>query len=200
MPASLRRRWDQVLGGQRWLVLLASVAVAGCASGARIAATIGSPPLRQLLLVGSTSGFYDPCQGTFFVSECGLALGSAGVAINSPTVQEFILQYKSAAAAARAEQSQRTTELSAGWLCSAPSQCPVTPVAVGPVGPPVYAVTFTIGARGNLSETTRLAAVTKGRYLVNLSWISASAVSASRVTLPGVARALLKEALGKIPA
>jgi hypothetical protein len=200
MPGSPRRRRDQVLRGQRWLVLLASVAVAGCASGVRVAATTGSPPLRQLLVVGSTSRFYDPCQGSFFVSECGSAVGSAGVAFNSPTVQEFILQYRSAAAAAGAEQSQQTTELSAGWLCSVPSQCPVTPVDVGPVGPPVYAVTFTIGARGNLSETTRLAAVTKGPYLVNLSWISASTVSASRVTPPGAARALLKEALGKIPA
>jgi len=64
----------------------------------------------------------------------------------------------------------------------------------------VLAVSFTIGARGNLSETTRLAAATKGPYLVNLSWISASTVSASRVTPPETARALLEEALGRIPA
>jgi len=200
MPASLRRRRDQVPRIQSWLVLLASITVAGCTSGARIAAPTGSPPLRQLLVAGSTSHFYDPCQGSFFVSECGPAVGSAGVAFNSPTVQEFILQYRSAPVAAAAEQSQQTTELSSGWLCSVRSQCPVTPVDVGPVGPPVHAVTFTIGARGNLSETTRLAAVTKGTYLVNLSWISASTVSASRVTPPGAARALLREALSKVPA
>jgi len=64
----------------------------------------------------------------------------------------------------------------------------------------VSAVSFTIGQRGNLSETTRLAAVTKGPYLVNLSWISASTVSAARVTPPGTAQALLVEALGRIPA
>ena len=200
MPGSPRRRRDQVRRDQRWLVLLASAIAAGCASGAHVAAATSSPPLHQLLVTGPTGRFYDPCQGSFFVSECGSAVGSAGVAFDSPTVQEFVLQYRSAAAAADAEQRQQTTELSAGWLCSVRSQCPVVPVDVGPGGPPVHAVTFTIGARGNLSETTRLAAVTKGPYLVNLSWISSSTVSASRVTPPGAAQELLKEALDKIPA
>jgi hypothetical protein len=121
------------------------------------------------------------------------------VAFNSPVAEEFILRYSSASAALAAEQSQRTTELSSGWLCSASSQCPVTPVDVGSAGRPVSAVTFTIGARGNLSETTRLAAATKGPYLVNLSWISASTVSAARVTSPDTALALLEQALGRIP-
>jgi hypothetical protein len=120
--------------------------------------------------------------------------------LNSPPVQEFVLRYRSAAAAAKAAKSQQQTELSSNWLCSMRSQCPVTPVDVDPASPPVHAVTYTIGQRGNLSETTRLAAVTKGSYLVDLSWLSASTVSANRVTSPGAARTLLKEALGKIPA
>jgi hypothetical protein len=121
------------------------------------------------------------------------------VAFNSPVAEEFILRYRSAAAAAAAERSQQTTELSSGWLCSRSSQCPVTAVDVGPVGRPVSAVSFAIGARGNLSETTCIAVATEGPYLVTLSWISASTVSANRVTPPGAALVLLKEALGRIP-
>ncbi len=158
------------------------------------------PPLGRLLLTGPTSHSYAPCQGSFFVAECRSALDSAGVVLSSPVAEEFIIRYPSAAAAAAADHSQQAAELSSGWLCAVSSQCPVTPVDVGPVGWPVSAVTFTIGARGNLSETTRLAAATKGRYLVNLSWISASTVSPSRVTPPDAARALLEEALSRIPA
>jgi len=152
-----------------------------------------------MLLANPTSHLYDPCQGSFFVSECRSAVDSAGVMFDSPVGEEFILRYTSPAAAVAAEQSQQRTELSSGWLCSVSSQCPVTPVDVGPVGRPVAAVTFTIGARGSLSETTRLAAATKGTYLVNLSWISASSVSPSRVTQPDTAVGLLKEALSRIP-
>jgi hypothetical protein len=162
-------------------------------------APAGPPPLSQLLLGGSASHFSDPCQGSYFVSECASAVGSAGVSFDSPPVQEYVLRYRSAAAAASAEKSQQTTELSSDWLCSMRSNCLVTRVDVGLTSPPVLAVTFIIVQRGNLSETTRLAAVTKGSYLVNLSWLSASMVSANRVTLPGAARALLKEALSKIP-
>jgi hypothetical protein len=151
-------------------------------------------------LTGSGSQSYDPCQGSFFVSLCASAVGSAGVTFDSPPVQEFVLQYRSAAAAAAAEGSQQSTELSSDWLCSMPSECPVEPVDVGPAGLPVHAVTFTIGQRGNLSETTHLAAVAKGSYVVMLSWLSASTVSANRVTLPSTAQALLKQALNKIPA
>jgi hypothetical protein len=79
------------------------------------------------------------------------------------------------------------------------SECPVTRFDVNLASPPVHAVTFTIGQRGNLLESTCLAAVTKGSYLVNLSWLSASMVSANRVTPPGAARDLLREALRKIP-
>jgi hypothetical protein len=121
------------------------------------------------------------------------------VAFDSPPVQESVLQFRSPAAAAAAEQAQQSTELASDWLCSMRSNCPVEPVDVGPVGLPVRAVTFTIGQRGNLSETTHLAAVAKGSYLVNLSWLSASMLTANRVTLPSAAQALLKEALKKIP-
>ncbi len=151
-------------------------------------------------MTGSGSQAYDPCQGSFFVSLCASAVGSAGVTFDSPPVQEFVLQYRSAAAAAAAERSQQSTELSSDWLCSMPSKCPVEPVDVGPAGLPVHAVTFTIGQRGNLSETTHLAAVAKGSYVVILSWLSASTVSANRVTPPSTAQDLLKEALNKIPA
>lgn len=197
------RRSRRARRGHLW-VLLASVIAAGCTSGAPLAAPTGPPPtrppLRELLLTRSGSQPYDPCQGSFFVSECASAVGSAGVVFDSPPVQEFVLQYRSAAAAAGAERSQQSTELSSDWLCSMPSKCPVEPVDVGPTGLPVHAVTFTIGQRGNLSETTHLAAVAKGFYVVNLSWLSASMLSANRVTLPSDAQALLEEALEKIPA
>jgi hypothetical protein len=165
-----------------------------------VVAPTGPPPLGQLLLGGPASRSSDPCQGSLFVSECASAIGSAGVSFDSPPVQEFVLRYRSAAAAANAEKSQLATELSSDWLCSMRSNCPVTRIEVDPTRAPVHAVTFTIGQRGNLSETTRLAAVTKGPYLVNLSWLSASTVTASRVTPPGAARALLEQALSKIPA
>src|ERR1700722_8427737 len=167
MRASPPRRSRRVRRGHLW-ALLASVIAAGCTGGAPLAAPSGPPPtpaptpaptpLRELLLTGSGSESYDPCQGSFFVSLCASALGSAGVAFDSPPVQEFVLQYRSAAAAPGAERSQQSTELSSDWLCSMPSQCPVEPVDVGPEGLPVHAVTFTIGQRGNLSETTHLAA------------------------------------------
>ena len=160
----------------------------------------GPPPLRQLLLTGSASHPSDPCQGSFLVSECASAIGSAGKSFDSPPVQEFVLRYRSAAAAANAQKSQQTTELSSDWLCSMRSKCPVTRVDVDLASPRVQAVSFTIGQRGNLAETTRLASVTKGSYLVNLSWLSASMVSANRITPPGTAQALLKVALSKIPA
>jgi hypothetical protein len=179
--------------------LLTWVTVAGCASDARIVAPTGPPPLRTLLLVGSASHFSGPCQGSFFVSECASAIGSAGVSFDSPPVQEFVLRYRSAGSAAEAERSQQTTELSSDWLCSMRSECPVTRFNVDLASSSVHAVTYTIGQRGNLAETTRLAAVTKGSYLVNLSWLSASTVSANRVTPPSAARDLLKEALRKIP-
>jgi len=198
-PASLRHRQDRARRQRLWIVLLASITAAGCSSGATTATPTTPPLLGRLLLGGPTDHFYAPCQGSFFVSECRSAIDSAGVTFTSPVAEEFIFRYRSAAAATAAERSQQTTELSSGWLCSVSSQCPVTAVDVGPVGRPVSAVTFTIGARGNLSETTRLATATKGPYLVNLSWISASTVSASRVTPAGTALALLKEALGKIP-
>ena len=199
MPALRRRRQVQTRRGQLGPVLLTWVTVAGCASDAHIDAPTRPPPLSKLLLVGSASHSSDPCQGSFFVSECASAIGSAGVSFDSPPVQEFVLRYRSAAAAAAAERSQQTTELSSDWLCSMRSECPVTRFDVDLAGPPVHAVTYTIGQRGNLSETTRLAAVTKGSYLVNLSWLSASMVSANRVTPPGAARDLLREALRKIP-
>lgn len=157
------------------------------------------PPLSKLLLVGSASYVSDPCQGSLFVSECASAIGSAAVSFNSPPVQEFVLRYRSAASAAEAERSQQTTELSSDWLCSMRSECPVTRFDVNLASPPVHAVTFTIGQRGNLLETHCLAAVTKGSYVVNLSWLSASMVSANRVTSPGAAQDLLREALRKIP-
>jgi hypothetical protein len=179
--------------------LLTWVTVAGCAPAAHIVTPTGPPPLSKLLLVGSASHFFDPCQGSLFVSECASAIGSAGVSFDSPPVQEFVFRYRSAASAAEAERSQQTTELSSDWLCSMRSECPVTRFDVNLASPPVHAVTFTIGQRGNLLETTCLAAVTKGSYLVNLSWLSASMVSANRVTPPGAARDLLREALRKIP-
>ena len=183
-----------------WAALFASVTVAGCASDAHVVAPATPPPLRHLLLAGSASHPSDPCPGALFVSECTSAIGSAGTSFGSAPVQEFVFRYRSAAAAVAADRSQQTTELSSDWLCSMRSQCPVTRVDVGLASPPVHAVAFTIGQRGNLSETTRLAAGTKGSYLVNLSWLSASTVSANRVTPPGAARTLLKEALRKIPA
>ena len=199
MPALRRRRQVQTRRGQLWPVLLTWVTVAGCATDAHIVTPTGPPPLSKLLLVGSASHFFDPCQGSLFVSECASAIGSAGVSFDSPPVQEFVLRYRSAASAAEAERSQQTTELSSDWLCSMRSECPVTRFDVNLASPPVHAVTFTIGQRGNLLETTCLAAVTKGSYLVNLSWLSASMVSANRVTPPGAARDLLREALRKIP-
>ncbi len=182
--------------------LLAAVTLAGCASGARLTALTGPPPrpIRELLLVGAGSRSWEPCQESLFVSECASAVGSAGVEFDAPPVQEFVLHYRSAAMAENAEQAQETTELSSDWLCSARPKCPVEPVDVGPVGASVHAVRFTIGQRGNLSETTLLATVAKGSYVVNLSWLSASMVSANRVTLPSAAQALLKEALKNIPA
>jgi len=199
MPALRRRRQVQTRRGQLWPVLLTWVTVAGCATDAHIVAPTGPPPLSKLLLLRSASHFSDPCQGSLFVSECASAIGSAGVSFDSPPVQEFVLRYRSAASAAEAEKSQQTTELSSDWLCSMRSECPVTRFDVNLASPPVHAVTFTIGQRGNLLETTCLAAVTKGSYLVNLSWLSASMVSANSVTPPGAARDLLREALRKIP-
>jgi hypothetical protein len=197
------RRSRRARRGHVW-ALLASVMAAGCASGAARSAPTGPPPppppLRQLLLTGSGARSYDPCQGSYFSALCASAVGSAGVTFDSPPVQEFVFQYRSTAAAAGAERSQQSKELSSDWLCSMPSQCPVEPVAVGPANLPVHAVTFTIGQRGNLSETTHLAAVAKGSYVVDLSWLSASMLSANRVTPPSTAQALLEEALNKIPA
>jgi hypothetical protein len=187
-------------GRRLWTVLLVSITVAGCAGGPHIAAHTGRRAPSRLLLAGPASHPSDPCQGSLFASECASAIGSAGISFDSPPVQEFVLEYRSAAAAAYADRSQQTTELSSNWLCSMRSMCPVTPIDVGIAPPPVHAVTFTIGQRGNLLETTRLAGVTKGSYVVNLSWLSASMVSANRVTPPDAARALLDDALGKIPA
>ncbi len=115
-----------------WAALLASVTVAGCASAAPTVAPTAPPPLRQLLLAGSASQVSDPCQGSFFVSESASAIGSAGKSFVTPPVQEFVLRYKSAAAAAKADASRQTTELSSNWLCSMRSQCPGHPGRRGP--------------------------------------------------------------------
>jgi hypothetical protein len=199
MGALRRRRQVHTWRIQLWAVLLIWVTAAGCANDAPTVAPTRPPRLSTLLLVGSASHFSDPCQGSFFVSECASATGSAGVSFDTPPVQEFVLRYRSAASAAQAERSQQTAELSSNWLCSMRSECPVTRFDVDLTSASVHAVTYTIGQRGDLSETTRLAAVTKGSYLVNLSWLSASMVAANRVTPPGAARDFIKEALRKIP-
>ena len=190
---------DQFHRYLRWPALLAVIVMAGCTGGPHTSSP-RTQPLPQLLLGGRGSQPWQPCQETLFASECASAIGSTGVTWPGPPVQEFILRYRTAAEASAAEQSQRRAELSTGWLCSVPSQCPVTPLDVSPVGTRrVQAVTFTIGERGNLSESMCLAAVTKGAYLVSLSWICASELSASRITSSTAARALLTEAVSKVP-
>ena len=119
--------------------------------------------------------------------------------MTEPVGEEFLLQFASGADAVAAQRAQGVAEVSAGWMCAEVSQCRVTPVSVGDVGVPVVAVSFRLGARGNLSEVNDLAIAVKGRYLVNFGWISASTVSANRVTPPEAARAFLVASLRKLP-
>jgi hypothetical protein len=145
------------------------------------------------------SAYYAPCQQSFFVSECRLATASAGTDLSAPSGEEFILEFASSRDAAAAEKAQLTTELSSGWMCAVESQCPVTPLHMADIGAPVTAVSFRLGARGNLSETNCLASVRKGRFIVTVAWISASGVSAHRVSSPATVEAFLHTALGRVP-
>jgi len=175
-----------------------------CACG--VNAHSGAAPILPVapMLVGqpdaSAGSEYAPCQQSFFVSECRLASASAGIRLNTPFGEEFILEFVSSRDAAAAEKAQLTTELSSGWMCAVESQCPVTPLHMVGIGVPITAVSFRLGARGNLSETNCLASVRKGRFVVTVGWISASGVSAHRVSSVAVVDAFLRTALAKVPA
>jgi len=183
-------------------MLAAFIAIGACGGIAHP----GAPPVLPVapMLVGQPSSsagseYYAPCQQSFFMSACRLARASAGVNLNAPFGEEFILEFASSRDAAAAEKAQLTTELSNGWMCAAESQCPVTRLHMADIGAPVTAVSFRLGARGNLSETNCLASVRKGRFVVTVAWISASGVSAHRVSSPAVVEAFLHTALSTVP-
>jgi hypothetical protein len=183
-------------------MLAAFIAIGACGGSAHP----GAPAVLPVapMLVGqpdSSAGseYYAPCRQSFFVSACRLASASAGITLNARFGEEFILEFASSRDAAAAEKAQLTTELSSGWMCAVESQCPVTPLHMADIGAPVTAVSFRLGARGNLSETNCLASVRKGRFVVTVAWISASGVSAHRVSSPTVVEAFLHTALGKVP-
>jgi hypothetical protein len=183
-------------------MLAAFIAISACGGSAHP----GAPPVLPVapMLVGQPDASagresYAPCRQSFFVSECRLASASAGINLNAPFGEEFILEFASSRDAAAAENAQLTTELSSGWMCAVESQCPVTPLHMADIGAAVTAVSFRLGARGNLSETNCLASVRKGRFVVTVAWISASGVSAHRVSSPAVVEAFLHTALGRVP-
>jgi hypothetical protein len=197
-----RRKVATRRAGIACAMLAAAFAIGACSGSAHP----GAPPVLPVapMLVGQPdastgSAYYAPCQQSFFVSACRLASASAGINLNAPFGQEFILEFASSRDASAAEKAQLTTELSTGWMCAVESQCPVTPLHMADVGAPVTAVSFRLGARGNLSETNCLASVRKGRFVVTVAWISASGVSAQRVSSSAVVEAFLHTALGKVP-
>lgn len=203
-----------------WLVassLAVAIMVSGCTTTgvpakAKIATTTstvaaGVSAVLSRLLVGSptvipgsgTSYDYAPCPNPRFAPECDLAIASAATPTDTPLGSEALFEYASPAAAAAAQQHQSSFERTGGWPCGVATQCPVTPLDAGNVGVPLVAVSFTLGARGNLSEVNCLATAWKGRYLLNFAWISASTVSRGRVTTPAAVRSYLLAALNNVP-
>jgi hypothetical protein len=170
--------------------------VAAGVSAALSRLLVGSPAV----IPGSgTSYDYAPCPNPRFGPECGQAVALAATPTNTPLGSEALFEYASRAAAAAAQQQQRSFERTGGWPCGVATQCPLTPLEVGNVGVTLVAVSFTLGARGNLSEVNCLATAWKGRYLLNFAWISASTVSTGRVTTPAAVRSYLLAALNKVP-
>ena len=156
---------------------------------------VGSPP--TVPGAGTTYGS-SPCPNSLFAPECGRAIASASTPTDVPFGNEYLFEFASPADAATALQEQAALEHSSGWLCGLPSQCPVTALNVPSVGVPVVAVSFTLGARGNLSEVNSIATAVKGRYLLSFAWISASTVSAGRVSSPGAVHSYLLAALARL--
>jgi hypothetical protein len=136
----------------------------------------------------------------YFAPECGRAVASVAAPTAAPFGEEDLFEFAKPADAAAAQKAQQLLERSPGWLCGVASSCPDAPLDTPSIGVPVEAVSFTLGARGNLSEVHRLATAHKGRYLLNFSWIDSSTVSSARVSSPAAVRAYLIAALARVPA
>jgi hypothetical protein len=134
-----------------------------------------------------------------FAPECGRAIASVATPTDAPVGGEDLFEFATSGDAAAAQQAQGLLERSSEWPCGVASQCPPAPLDVPSIGVPVVAVSFALGARGNLSEVHGIATALKGRYVLNFSWISASTVSSARVTAPAGVRAYLITALGRVP-